>query len=713
MEFGLAWNTGPSPTVELWSGSSASVSWLSRVLLPCYELSQWTPRSEARLGDPHLRAHCFAEPLARRDLPYGATTVGGAWGDVVLGCLGALAPGSSIEWEIRAGGNDATLPTGGAAPGLEETLQPPGYRLKPLTTSERDLRDAMESRRRTPNWLVRGSVTGRGDRAQALAELVSSASRFEGGNAIRFVPRRPLLRGRASPFLLSEPELAALLPTPASPLASSPSEVTGGSTGFSIGHSAGDAPVFLPVEANQGRHLAILGETGMGKSSLLVRVALSASRQHTVLLLDPVGDTALSFLEALAPEHLGRVLFVSPRRSPVPLNALAALRVEGANGQPSERALHELVNALRRVRESRFAQTPFWGPRIEETVSRALGAAASWPNGTLTDALRLLERRGEPLRGVPPEARAAVAALQEAVAERPEEVEGARRLLSEVARSPTLRSLLAEPRALVRGEELVAPGRILVVSGDAPWVGESPSRYLLAVYLALLWSALLSRGRPTKTFLLLDEVQGYAHDSLAQMLRLGRRSNLHLVLATQSLRSLSEGVREATMTNAADFAVFRGSPDDAREISRWTTSVSPETLLSMPRGHATVLIGKGAWVASLRTRPLPMNPRPKDRLAEIRRGSARFFPPPGPDPLPGADRRPEKRRGPRGDLASRRQVLLALWAGSLSSPETPTFRVPLEGLRSLLGSEGGDLRELGAELGRAGALSAGGRRGRD
>ena len=93
--------------------------------------------------------------------------------------------------------------------------------------------------------------------------------------------------------------------------------------------------------------------------------------------------------------------------------------------------------------------------------------------------------------------------------------------------------------------------------------------------------------------------------TVAEMLRLARRRNVHVVLATQTVGSLPEGVEEAVWTNVSDFVAFRGSPEEARELERATVGVSVEEILALPRGHAAVLLGKGNSVAWMRTAGRP------------------------------------------------------------------------------------------------------------
>ena len=190
----------------------------------------------------------------------------------------------------------------------------------------------------------------------------------------------------------------------------------------------------------------------------------------------------------------------------------------------------------------------------------------------------------------------------------------ARRLLHEVVRSPVLVRMLAEPEPELRTRDLVVPGRIVLISGDAGRVGEPTARYLLAVYFALVWSELLAREGAPKTFVMLDEAQWFSHESLGEMLRLGRRKNVHVVLATQGVGSLPPAVADAVWTNVSDFVAFRGSPEEAREFTRASRAVSAEDLLALPRGEAAVLLGKGHFVRWVKTIRIPGAPAvPPDR----------------------------------------------------------------------------------------------------
>ncbi|MGA8604073.1 MAG: DUF87 domain-containing protein [Thermoplasmata archaeon] len=458
-----------------------------------------------------------------------------------------------------------------------------------------------------------------------------------------------------------------------------------------LGRSASGRLVGPPVEDNQGRHLTILGETGMGKSSVLVAIARRASALGGVVLFDPLGETARSFRSGLSPADHTRTVYISPRETSCGINALEGVAGSSTDPVLGDRRLNDLVHALRRVRSGRYADSSYWGPRLEEMLTRALSAAAAFPGGTLSDAHTLLATGGRTRQVVPADAQDAVRELAERVRERPDDAEGARRLLYDVVRNSVLQRMLCERAPPLHTNDLVAPGRIAVISGDASRVGESVARYLLAVYLALVWSELLARPSQSKTFVVLDESQWFSHESLAEMLRLARRRNVHVVLATQTVGSLPETVADAVWTNVSDFVAFRGSPEEARELSRTTHAVSVEEILSLPRGHAAVLLGKGSRVDWVRTAGRPPAPGldrdgPAAEIADVAGESGKS-----------AD-------DTVSSVATVQSVLEWIVERTRSLRVGESVRVPLTELRSSLDPGGQAVRAAGAALGRAGAL---------
>jgi hypothetical protein len=538
-------------------------------------------------------------------LPCGLDDV--PWCESVLGELRGLKPGLCVEWELRP---DTGVPA--VELDLRSPTESPTKQAGIMTNVERALKDRQETRRLGPRWRVRGRIRTRPreshrDIAARVAHLLEAASLLDGGNRLVCRPARsPFTKLRSEP-VLSEAELVGLFPPlGTSTLNSSPADSLG-RTRLWLGRDLRGSSMGLPIEADQGRHLLVLGETGMGKSSMVVRLAWQAARWGSVILFDPVGDTAREFLAGLPGSRNLPVDRFSPSSTGLSLSLLREISVGSVDRVSSrERLLGDVVAALKRVRAGRYVESSFWGPRLEEMLFQALRAASYWPGASLAVAEQLLTPEGFPGRMVPAEAKDPVSDVRRRIEHFPQEGDGARRLLSEITRSEVLRDLLDSPSPNWSVGTAVCPGRTTVVSGDAPQVGESVARYLLAVVLALAWNAVLVRERPWKTFLILDEAQWYAHDSVAEMLRLGRRFNLHVWAVTQSLRSLPDVVRDAFATNSADLVLFRGDPSDCRDISRWVPQIAPDRIMRMPRGEAAVLIDKGGETHWVRFPPPPL-----------------------------------------------------------------------------------------------------------
>ena len=682
--------------------------WVDGELGRVYDPGQWQARPEGQARPPE---RWTLVGCARRgaNWPFRAGETR-PWGDLATGVLRAAAGGVELHIclePLSVGRNSGLPPIGGSSTAASRA----GWNPAPLPW-ERRVRDAVHARPFHLAWSARigvrvGSTTAR-VRLGSLVTGLESASALPGANGLKFRSTRWPRAGRRPPILLTDAEVAALLPHPEA-WAPPPAELASRSP-LLLGWDPSRRPVRLTVEAQQGRHLLVLGETGMGKSSLLVSLAVAAVDIGSVLFFDPIGDTARRFIAALSDSQLRRTTLVSPKDSPVPINALGAAGGFGADAWRRERALADLVVAMRRVRSARYSDSAFWGPRLEEMATLALRAAAERADGTLLDALRLLSGEHEVGRDSGQRGETA-AMLRRRHAERPDDGEGARRLLAEVLGSPAVSGMLSDASATWAISRALEPGRITIFSADAPTVGEGPARHLLAVYLALTWSELVGRNASAKTFIVLDEAQWYAHGSAAEMLRLGRRANVHLWLATQALASLPEELGEAVLTNAADFLLFRGSPQEAREFARWAPGLQAAELLGLPRGRGLALLGKGERVSPLRTvgarsvAPSTTLRAQVDRLREQAEGQGLLPRPPGlrhdaTDPCPPLGGTP-----PPADPAA----LLRAMAQLLQAARGPIARVELAALRALADPAGLQVRQWGSELRSFGVLRGTGR----
>ncbi|MDE1819951.1 MAG: hypothetical protein KGI98_03745 [Euryarchaeota archaeon] len=417
---------------------------------------------------------------------------------------------------------------------------PPAHRL------EREMEDLRGERAPGPYWECGGAlaITGPGgntptkEEQHAVSSLWGAISGVPGGGSfqVRWVRGEGGLRkweattrldlpkdwfrvlgfGQA-PALVTPAELMLWLPpwdarrTPG--LRSLPST---GTRDLHVGTDPAGERVGWSLTRGEGHHLTVAGETGMGKSTLLQRLAADAmgDGRTSLIVVDPLGETAQGVLHLLSPAARSRSVWVAPLRSPVGINALELpTGLTGANARAErERRVSELVTALRRVRAERYGETFYWGPRIEDLLTRTFLVLSACPGSTLRDAHELLsepDRWVGPLSSEDEGGKEALALWESIRREGPEERQGALRIVQEVALSSAISRLLATRAPRWSLSRALEPGAVTFFDLERTAIGVRASSYLGAALLSLLWSFLLARKDRGKVLLILDEVQEF------------------------------------------------------------------------------------------------------------------------------------------------------------------------------------------------------------
>src|ERR687885_1312875 len=142
----------------------------------------------------------------------------------------------------------------------------------------------------------------------------------------------------------------------------------------------GDFVVLAPEERQ--RHLYIVGQTGTGKSTLLLNlIAQDLTAGAGLALLDPHGDLAEAVLLHVPRRRTNDLVYVNPADSarPIGFNPLSAvpddLKPIVADG---------VVSAFRHV------WPESWGPRLDYILTNAVRALLDVPGATLLMLPRLL-----------------------------------------------------------------------------------------------------------------------------------------------------------------------------------------------------------------------------------------------------------------------------------------------------------------------------------
>ena len=129
-------------------------------------------------------------------------------------------------------------------------------------------------------------------------------------------------------------------------------------------------------------HIYVIGKTGVGKSTLLLNMAVSDIKNGKRLcVIDPHGDIAESILNYIPPERLDDVIYFNPKdiEYPIAFNPLKAVHPK----------YHHLV-ASGLISTFKKIWADSWGPRLEYILRFTLLTLLEYPDATLLDIQPLL-----------------------------------------------------------------------------------------------------------------------------------------------------------------------------------------------------------------------------------------------------------------------------------------------------------------------------------
>lgn len=400
-----------------------------------------------------------------------------------------------------------------------------------------------------------------------------------------------------------------------------------------IGHS-NHGPITLSV-ADRRLHLAIFGQTGTGKSTLLKSLILQdIEAGRGCMLLDPHGDLADEILEHIPRRRTDLVCVIDPAHLPraVAINPLAGV-------PPDER--HRVVEEIVAVFSAIWELSPSSTPRLLHILTNSLAALLDMPTGaSLVGLPRLLVDAPWRARVVKHVRNPQVRTFWQEFEDWPERQreEAIAPLMNKagaLVTSPALYNTLGQSSPTVRPELLMDEGIIVLCNLSKGRLGETSAHLLGALLLASFDLAARRRAAVPEAqrrefTLYVDELASFAGHRLASLLSESRKYALSFVGALQFTAQLPEAVRAALFGNVGTVISFRVGPDDAGplgELLEW----SPTTLRELGRGeivartvsggvirepvmgktapHAGERVGRGAKV---RERALERYTRPRE-----------------------------------------------------------------------------------------------------
>jgi len=331
------------------------------------------------------------------------------------------------------------------------------------------------------------------------------------------------------------------------------------------------------------RHQYVLGATGTGKTTLLIREVLQAHRNGMCTwVLEPHGDLSHDLVERCRPEDLESVYLFDPLRVGFSLNPfeLPGYGTREQREMMVEKIIGETVSFMQRLYGRQY-----WGPslnRIFQDALRTLYGQSDAP--TFGEMLDLVEEKlgEEEYEGFYEELDRLPKGRTDAVVNKVKPfVEN--RVLSRIFNR---KQSSIDLNSLLRGKKLVI---WRLPKGE---LSELNTGLIALTLLNKLWYSVSLRKDRYPLLLAADEFQNFSFGAMGSLLTEGRKFRVGLLLSHQHTGQVSDRLLGDVLGNAATWAVFRVAGKDASRIAenleRSRKAELTERLTSLPDGKALV-----------------------------------------------------------------------------------------------------------------------------
>lgn len=386
-------------------------------------------------------------------------------------------------------------------------------------------------------------------------------------------------------YLPDETFDAADLPRPR-PLAGGLPPAPSPGQGIVVGTN-GDRPLALPLAA-LGRHLAVVGATGSGKSTFLLNLVtglLDTSWGATVI--DPHGDLVADILSRIPARHAGRVhlLRLADRAHPRGFNFF-----ERETREEAQLVTSEFV-ALFEDLWPRYT-----GPRMRDILRHGLlTLLASDGPQTILELDRLLsdERFRAPyVKAVKdPELANFWRSRWPSRGNDDPSVGAVTNKLGAFVAYDSVRQIVGQGVSTLRPRAIMDAGDLLLV--DLSGVGGDNAGIFGGMLIARYRIEALGRQgtAPTRRrphLLVVDETPRFSTRALGGIVNEGRKFGLASALATQTLADIGSALGATAVANAGTLALLSPGLDDVKALAPLFGSLTAADLLSMRQHELAV-----------------------------------------------------------------------------------------------------------------------------
>lgn len=384
-------------------------------------------------------------------------------------------------------------------------------------------------------------------------------------------------------------------------------------TYFAATHTRGKREMFGIRGVDRGKHMYVIGKTGMGKSTMLENMAIQ-DIQHGegIAYIDPHGSTAEKLLDFVPHNRINDVVYFAPfdTEHPMGFNVM-----EDVGYDKRHLVVAGLMGAFKRI------WVDAWSARMEYILQNTLLALLEYPGSTLLDVNRLLVNKT--FRDV------VVAQVTDPIVKSfwteefanftdtytREALPAIQNKIGQFVSNPLVRNIVGQPKSSFNLRQMMDEKKIFIVNLSKGRMGETNASLLGSMLTVKIYLAAMSRAEESKSrmallprcFFYVDEFQSMMNEAFASILSESRKYNLALVLANQYIEQMEETVRDAVFGNVGTLITFRVGPFDAETLKTvYEPTFMAEDLVNLGLGqiYLTLMIdGVGSQPFSAETLP--------------------------------------------------------------------------------------------------------------
>jgi hypothetical protein len=327
------------------------------------------------------------------------------------------------------------------------------------------------------------------------------------------------------------------------------------------------------------RHMYIIGQTGTGKSTLLLNQALEDLKAgNGFCTLDPHGELAEYIIERFPKERIDDLIYFDLANTEYPLafNPLDWAETE------DERDV--ITNDLIEMFVSMYGEEIF-GPRIQDYFRNACFLLMEQPEGgTLVDIMRLFTDDAYAETKIRNVKSPVIAAWWNKTykkmgdREKAEIIPFIQAKFAPFTTSPYVRNIIGQPKSAFNFGEAMQQKKIILCNLSKGLVGEENSKLIgrmiaMQIKQAALKRASIESKDRVPFFLYVDEFQNYVSQSFESILSEARKYKLGLSIAHQYMDQLKQkwlwwelDLSKTILGNVGSIISFKIGPNDAEVL---------------------------------------------------------------------------------------------------------------------------------------------------